>query len=188
MEHYTSYIKTIDAHDFAQRYRNAAYFEGLCRQCPNYGRRWSCPPIGSDCPDIQSFRYVTLLLVKIDIKQGTPADTATLEPIIRPARELFEPRLLKAERDLDGRACLFTGMCPHCPGLECARVSGEPCRHPGLVRPSLEALGLNLDATARDIFGIPMQWCSDGQAPPYLTLVGGVFHNEEHANERFGYK
>lgn len=180
VEHNTAYIKAIDAHDYERRYRDVARFEDLCRQCPNYGRRWACPPIDAgDMPALSQYSRLMLLMVKLDLKPGTPGDADTLRSIIETARADFERRLLKAEKDLGGAACLFTGMCPHCPGQECARTLGKPCRHPELVRPSLEALGFDLEATAREVFGIPMLWCDKGMAPPYLTLIAGVFHNND---------
>ncbi len=178
VERITHYLKVIDAPDYWRRYRDAVYFERLCRQCPNYGRRWACPPItGCYRPDLSQYSKAALMMIRIDITPGTPGDADTLRGIIEPVRAVYERELLHAEKNLGGTACLFTGMCPHCPGLECARISGEPCRHPELVRPSLEALGFNLEATAIDIFDTPMLWCDNGLAPRYLTLIGGIFHN-----------
>lgn len=178
----TYYVKEVDTGDYVSRYRDANYFEGLCRQCPNYGRRWACPPVsGTYSPDLSQYGKTILLMVKIYIKPGTPGDADTLRAIIDPVRSRFERCLLQAERYLGGMACLFTGLCPHCPGRECARTTGAPCRHPELVRPSLEALGFNLETTARDIFDTPMLWCDNGLAPHYLSLIGGVFHNHAAA-------
>lgn len=178
VEYSTHYVKEIDAGDYVRRYRNVGYFENLCRQCPNYGRRWACPPIsGSYSPDLSQYSKVILLMVKICIKPGTSADADTLRAIIEPTRARFEHRMLEAEKELGGTACLFTGQCPHCPGRECARIAGDTCRHPDLVRPSLEALGFNLETTARDIFDTPILWCDNSHAPRYMTLMGGLFHN-----------
>lgn len=170
------YAREADAADYISRYLDCGRFEALCRECPNYGRRWGCPPL--DAGFIHDYRHVRLFALKIDIKP-TPGDTGAAEAmmkVIQDVRGDYETRLLALERDLGGRAALFTGMCPHCGSEECARTSGKPCRHPDLVRPSLEALGFDLTATAADYFGIELKWSSRGEYPPYLCLIGGVFY------------
>ena len=45
---------------------------------------------------------------------------------------------------LGGRSFAYVGSCLYCPDGTCTRPEGNPCRHPELVRPSLEACGLSL--------------------------------------------
>lgn len=54
------------------------------------------------------------------------------------------------------------------PPLQC------PVPSPESIRPSLEAMGFDISRTASGIFGIPLQWASDGNPPAYLTLVSGL--------------
>lgn len=171
-----SHSKTMAAADYISRYRHVAKYIEACRACPGYGRRWGCPPYDDDPqPDLNKYEKVTLTVLKI-----TPDDPRepleAAQKIIDSARAEFEPRLLEEERRTGGRAALFTGRCPHCGEGACARASGAPCRHPDLVRPSLEALGFDLGATSREIFGIEMLWGENGKMPAYLTVIGGIFH------------
>lgn len=53
----------------------------------------------------------------------------------------------------------------------------NPCRHPELVRPSLEACGFDIGRTTSELFGIELKWGADGKMPEYLTLVCGFFHD-----------
>lgn len=178
VEHTTESVRTIDAHTYGANYRDIRRFEALCAECPNYGCRWGCPPFTDEeyaVPD--SYDSVDITLIKIELATHTPGDAATLRAIIDPIRAAGERRLLAEESRRAGHAALFTGQCPHCPGETCARTTGAPCRHPELVRPSLEALGFDLTRTASEIFGIDMLWCKDGYAPPYLTLIGALFYN-----------
>ena len=73
----------------------------------------------------------------------------------------------------------YVGTCIHCPEGSCTRPEGRPCRHPELVRPSLEACGFDVARTASELFGIELKWSSGGRMPEYLTLVCGFFHDAE---------
>lgn len=127
-------------------------------------------------------------------------------------RVVMDKRLLEKEAELHGMA-FFAGTCMLCgdpcypddalSGQEvlsgsgetcwrdgCTRRRGLPCRHPGKVRPSLEAFGFDLVNTARELFGIELQWGGgkaggDGyvtgghdsnivSVPEYYVLVGAV--------------
>ena len=88
-------------------------------------------------------------------------------------------RTLEMERQYGGRSFAYVGTCIHCPEGSCTRPEGRPCRHPELVRPSLEACGFDVARTASELFGIEMKWGSGGRMPEYLTLVCGFFHDAE---------
>lgn len=160
----------------AARHRDVAHFEELCRECPCYGRRWCCPPLESDIlakPD----NYPTLTLVGARIipnVSGRPIEDAGR--LIADCRRLIEPQILREEKNTAGFAALFTGQCTHCGEKKCTRINGEPCRHPELVRPSLEALGYNVGALAEDFLNLKLQWSADGKIPEYLVIVAGLFH------------
>ena len=74
----------------------------------------------------------------------------------------------------------YVGTCLHCPEGTCTRPDGKSCRHPELVRPSLEACGFDIGKTTAELFGIYLKWGTDGKLPEYLTLVCGFFHNAGH--------
>ena len=163
---------TLTMEEFSRRFRLDIPVEQLCGACPNYGRRWACPPL-SDADCITHFATIEVWLVQITpVQADLPLSEAY--PIIARQREALEPIMLAREAEVNGRAALFTGLCPHCPNQQCARISREPCRHPELVRPSLEALGFNLGEVTRQLFNIDMLWGRHGRLPQYLTLVGAV--------------
>ena len=169
-------VKTFETRYLIRHYRDTERFESLCRSCPNYGRRWGCPPLAdSPYPDIARYPSIDIHLLKIAVPVSS-GDSKILTEIIDRHRRDYEPLLLTSEKELDGFAVLFTGQCRHCGDTTCARTAGKACRHPDIVRPSLEALGFDLTRIASDLFGTPIQWASNGLLPPYLTLVGGVFH------------
>ena len=97
-----------------------------------------------------------------------------MDPVITEMNE----ELLELEKSLGGYAFGFVGTCPYCSGAPCARVSGEPCRHPDKVRPSLEAFGFDMSKTAIDLLGLEIKWSQGELIPEYLTLVCGVFYQK----------
>ena len=46
------------------------------------------------------------------------------------------------------------------------------------MRSSLEAVGFDVTATARDVLGIELQWSTDGQLPERITLVTALFSHD----------
>lgn len=168
---------TIPVADYIARSRDAERFEGCCRTCPNYGRSWGCPPFDFDVEEYLT-RYSRALLIatKIVPEQGG-LPIAEAKRLIHPERQRLERRLLEMERRYGGRSFAYVGSCLYCPDGTCTRPEGNPCRHPELVRPSLEACGFDIGRTTSELFGIELKWGADGKMPEYLTLVCGFFHD-----------
>lgn len=171
------FTASIAAGDYLARFRDAERFGACCRACPNYGRSWGCPPFDYDVAErIGRYRSVLLVATKI-----TPAiaslPLAASQALIRPERIRLETRLREMERDYGGLACAYVGECLYCPRGSCTRSAGLPCRHAGLVRPSLEAYGFDIGRTLGELFGIELKWGAEGRMPDYLTLVCGFFHD-----------
>ena len=146
-------------------------FLECCRQCPNYGIRWSCPPFDFDVSGLWR-GYQTLHLYARYLVPGANRDGQALIDALQREKELFLTELLSFERARPGSMALSCGSCHLC--AECTRSAGLPCRHPEQVRPSIESLGGDVGETAVRYFGRPLLWVQDGIAPDYLTLVGGL--------------
>ena len=164
---------TIPVADYIARFRDAERFEGCCRTCPNYGRSWGCPPFDFDVEEYLT-RYSRALLIatKIVPEQGG-LPIAEAKRLIHPERQRLERRLLEMERRYGGRSFAYVGSCLYCPDGTCTRPEGNPCRHPELVRPSLEACGFDIGRTTSELFGIELKWGADGKMPEYLTVSCG---------------
>ncbi|MCM1440182.1 MAG: DUF2284 domain-containing protein [Roseburia sp.] len=159
---------------YVARYRNEPRFEELCSKCPNYGRRWGCPPFDSPL-DPGKYTHSFILAAKITpLESGLPLGRA--QEILRPVRAAMEKELLELESAHGGLAFGFAGGCDRCGDRGCTRTQGLPCRHPESVRPSLEAVGFDISRTVADLFGIEIVWGSNHTLPPYLTLVSGWWH------------
>ena len=170
-------VAVVDRERYVSEFRDVATFEACCQQCPNYGNRWGCPPFDHDTlQDLMHYEKVMIMGVKL-----TPHDTKMpmeqVYDLMRPELERLNRRLLELEREKNGFALGFVGKCERCGNVPCARKQGQPCRHPDVVRPSLEAYGFNVSETASKLLGIDMVWSKGTSVPRYLTLVCGLFYN-----------
>jgi predicted metal-binding protein len=166
-----------------------------CRYgCKGYAKHFSCPPYAPEAERTQRMinEYGTALLLRFD---GVPGYT-TLSPDIIP--EDFHPfyrdlilwvnttvHLLEKTAFYDGfyksfgfgaYPCIY---CEHCVAEEHEGIVDESmrrnCRHMDLVRPSMEAAGIDVFATAKnagwDLATVP---CRDLE---YGKIVHGDIHS-----------
>lgn len=173
---------TMAADEFVSRYRDVERIASYCLQCPGYGKTWSCPPYDFD-PRIVSdgFKTVTLMATVIEFDEDTRAACKTPEQSAITGREAMEqvwktllPKLYEMERQEPGSRC-FTFRCTLCPE-GCTRPEGKPCRHPELMRHSLESVGFDIEAMTREQLGIELAWSRDGSLSRTITLVTAIFH------------
>jgi len=151
--------------------------------CDDYGRNLMCPP---NVMSVQEFRnalakYAHAILIQLEAPM--PAD---VKKEIRSAdnvaavyksdkfqasyKKYFTPAKLKLHRivnQVESQAFtlgyrfavgFIAGSCRLCP--ECAAISSEPCRHPFLSRPSMEAMSIDALRTAENAglpFHIPLK-------------------------------
>lgn len=174
------FTASLPVSDYIARFRDVERIGNYCLACPNYGRSWGCPPFRFDVGEYFA-EYTSALLVATKITPLVPnlpiSDSMTL---IRTERIRLEQRLLEMEHQYDGRAFTYVGSCLYCPKGTCTPTDGKPCRHPNLVRPSLEACGFDIVRTTSELFGIELKWGEKGGLPEYLTLVCGFFHNADN--------
>ena len=162
----------ISAQDYISGYRDVEKFIGFCRECPNYGRSWLCPPFDYDIDArLKPWTKVHIAGVRIDV-DGKRLVSEAME-IMHPARVELSRYLLNYEKANHGLAFGFSGTCLYCE--TCASLVGKPCLHPDKARPSLEAYGFDVGATAEKLLGIKLEWGHDGFLPTHLSLVGAVF-------------
>ena len=168
---------TIAADEFIRRYRDVERIDALCRQCPGYGKLWSCPPFDFDPRTVSDgFRTVTLMGSTIEFDEETRAACNTAEQASSLGREAMEqvwqtllPRLYELEQEMPGGRC-FTFRCSLCPE-GCTRPEGKPCRHPDMMRHSLESVGFDIVAMTHDLLDIDLEWSNNDSLPKHLTLV-----------------
>ncbi len=171
------FITEIGAEEYIEGFCNSDCFIRYCRECRNYGKVWACPPFSHDTlAELQKYSRVILVATKIT-PAGRDIPFSELDRFIRPERMRLEAKLRDMEKQYGGRAFAYAGSCLYCPDGTCSRLDNQPCRHPELVRPSLESYGFDLGKTATELFGFPLLWSNDGFLPSYLTLICGLFYN-----------
>lgn len=161
----------------AERFRDADKFLALCRACPNFGKMWACPPFPADPPILSEPGAVCeLFLTEIPMPEIPPeADPKSeTERAYGEARREIDARLLEIEGRLPRALALFGGSCRNCPLPACPRGRRLPCPRPQFMRPSLEALGFDVSAAAREIFGAELEWASDSRPPEKIRIVSAV--------------
>ncbi len=166
--------------EYLARFHKPNEVWNYCRACNNYGKQWGCPPFDCDIVEkLSKYQNIRLVAHKINLidKELLPCD---IDDILHSERIELEKRLLELEYTHSGLACTFIGKCLHCGDKCCARLSGKPCRHPELIRPSLEAYGFDVAKTLTELFNIELQWSNNNSLPEYLTLVCGLFYNVKH--------
>lgn len=173
------FTRSIAVADYIAQYRDAERFAACCRGCGNYNRSWCCPPFDFDVEQ-RLRKYENLLLVATVI---TPTQKelpiSESRALIRPERIRLDKQLLLLEKKHNALSASYVGSCLYCPEGSCTRPLGGECRHPELVRPSLEAYGFDIGRTTKELFGLELQWGRDGLMPERFILVCGLFHNDE---------
>ncbi|NJE42325.1 DUF2284 domain-containing protein [Thermococcus sp. GR6] len=110
-----------------------------CRACPMYGKRPSCPPHVPDWREakdwVSSFRQALIIKFEIDYNNFEAEKRKALLYLLKREEELFKEGKMYA-------MALFPGSCNLCD--DCPFERGEPCRVPTKVRPSVDAIGIEI--------------------------------------------
>ena len=155
-------------------------FLGCCRECPNYDKRWSCPPYSFSVEAIWK-QYTSILLyeLKIPINKHLRDNIYTQEElneiscvILAPIKKQLTEELMSLEDQYPGSKALFAGACDLC--KSCNKENGETCRHPEQMRYSIEALGGNVAQAVQFYFGDRILWAANGHLPEHYILLGGL--------------
>ena len=160
----------VSVQEFVKACIDIPKFLECCKLCPNYTKRWSCPPFDFDPMEIWN-KYQTLHLHALILKP-TGCDSKTLMAGFWKEKPDFDRWLLALEQQAPGSFALSGGTCSFCG--ECRKALGKPCCHPDWLRYSIEALGGDVGKTMELYFGKPILWAQEDQTPDYLMLVGGL--------------
>ena len=126
-------------------------FRAMCEAnlCGVFGKCYMCPPDVGDIDVLMrrvgEFRFVLVYQIVGAIKGNFDFDGMTVAKrrsftLAQELRAVFSVRGIKKALHLGVGGC---GVCE-----VCAKLSGEPCRHPELALSSLEAYGVNVSELA----------------------------------------
>ncbi len=110
-----------------------------CRVCPMYGRALSCPPYAPDWREakewVHSFKRALLIKFEINYNDFENEKRQVLHYLLRREESLFKSGYMYA-------LALFPGNCNLCD--ECPVKDGKSCIMPTKVRPSVDAIGIEI--------------------------------------------
>lgn len=160
-------------------YTDQARFSALCEQgCPNYARKWSCPPFAPLFTDIAlKWKNLYILFLYTDMSQFSYIKNDYLK--VKAANNILKSRADRFIRNMSGLhgACISTGSCRLC--KPCKRKSQLPCAHPELMAYSFEALGIDVGHMVEDYFRKPLLWYRKHALPKYTSVVCGILTDED---------
>ena len=179
ISHHTVFMP---AGEYIRKYRDEDKFIVFCRRCNRYDRCWACPPYDFDISArIGKYKYICITGTQIvpdpssvpTIPAGTEKEVVI--GLLTEVRLQLDSWLRWLETEYPGSLACYAGTCHLCPDDTCTRITGQPCRHPHLIRHSLESFGFDLGRTAEELLHIPLVWSDGVKFPEYLMLVSGLF-------------
>lgn len=167
------FTKAVPVDQYMKDYLDIEGFEAFCKECPNYGKLWSCPPYDFNVENFwKQHETLQILGYKINFEEGTSGREAM--DIMKDVKDKISLELFEMEEKTPGSVSLCAGSCSWCEKENCTRLCGEKCRHEEKMRYSLESLGANVGKTVSEALGIKLQWVEEGKVPDYFVLVGGL--------------
>ena len=170
----------VPVFDFVNTCVNVSGVHAYCRDCPDYNKRWSCPPYDFSVEAYwKRFSRILLYEEKVLITPNRQVEVYSQEEINAISRSILAPTkrrvtdyLLVLEGQNPGSRALFAGNCELCGS--CTKEKSIPCIHPDKMRYSIEALGGNVSLAAQIYFDDTVLWAKEGHLPKYLLLIGGL--------------
>ena len=167
--------------DILAKYQDKLRFENLCKSgCPNYGRKWSCPPYSPGYSAYyKDYPHVLLVLFWCTLDQFSYAGTEIIK--VKAANSILKSSIDRFMRSLAQEfngVMLSNGSCRLC--RPCSRKTGtDGCKRPEEMRFSMEALGLDVSSISKDFFDHPLMWYKNKKAPLYSSVISCLLIKKE---------
>jgi predicted metal-binding protein len=135
-------------------------------KCPNYGHNWACPPHAPYLEkDIMTHNKFYLIYCRIDMNRQIQDKKTDWEGLnsykyLRNCIEKEIEKFLELQNiSINNVSILWDGHCNACEkeGLNCAIDEELPCRFPDRKRYSMEAVGINVTETVRNV-DLEIEW------------------------------
>lgn len=153
-------------------------FCALCEKgCPNYARKWSCPPFSPLFTDFaMKWKHLYIVFLYTDMSHFSYIKNDYLK--IKAANNILKSRADRFIRKMAGLhgAGISTGSCRLCKPCKCKNQM--PCAHPDLMTYSFEALGIHVGQMVEDYFQKSLQWYQKHALPEYTSVVCGILTDE----------
>lgn len=173
---YTIEYTAVDVSmDELKKYYKPNQVIDYCKECPSYGKLWSCPPHDFSTFDFLSeFRNAKIISGKIVIDKSQVNINTLKEDVGKiffEARKEFSDNLISQEAD--NSVAFIAGNCYKC--SDCTRLIGGKCIKQDKMRYSLESVGFFVSDITSNILNQEIQWVKDS-VPDYLITVGALFY------------
>jgi predicted metal-binding protein len=163
---------------------NTEKFSGLCKDgCPNYRKKWSCPPYAPSFQDFAAgWNKLYVLYMRAATDQFAYIKNDYLK--VKAANSILKSRADKFLRVMAARNGRFisTGSCRLCKPCKCK--SGVICAHPDKMTFSFEALGVDVGLLVPTYFNTPLLWYKPNSLPEYTAVVCGLLTNESFSDKK----
>ncbi len=176
---YERYVRVVSLAriDYGHQYKH------LCEACPEYGKRFSCPPHSPFFPQyVDSARWAKVICVRFQQKHfgHLASHKKHLTHFFRKAGRVLVDALVEYRKQ--GYVIAGSGPCLACE--QCAAEAGQECcsRPDGPIY-SLESLGVNVAHLCKEAFGLDLEWSSVGGQAGHVCAVGAVFFKERDSGE-----
>ncbi|MDO5135574.1 MAG: DUF2284 domain-containing protein [Eubacteriales bacterium] len=176
----TRHETSIPVEEYVEKFVDVPTFLAACKECPNYGTVWSCPPYSFDVPSYwKKYKTLELTASKITFDDQALNRTYTkeemdqlLQDVLYKEKKALTRELFQQEKLHPGSVSLSAGTCQSC--AACTRPKGSPCLMPEQLRYSIEALGGNVGLTIEKLLGLTLEWMEEGRLPHHFVLVCGL--------------
>ncbi len=178
----SKYTKTMDLDEYVERYVDIPTVGTFCSLCKNYGKSWECPPHTIDVEEYwKKFKKIKIIAVKLKFNNNFSDRSYSHEQLkyiiantLYFERSKMKKELIELEKELSGEY-LYAGRCDYC--KKCAKITGEKCRFPHLMRYSVESIGSNIQKLTHEVFDFDLKWIGrDMKIPEYLVNVCAVLY------------
>lgn len=182
-------IGPVEMDKMLEEYHQLRKTRRYCAACPNYNKYWSCPDYAFDeALFLKKFKYMYLIAREYEIPREDRQKIFGIQPVAEYCKQVMQAMkveswkdLLDLEAEFPGTLSLMPGNCHVCDisGEGCAKPKGQKCRHPELMRFSLESLGFDVDAICKYEIGVLLLWPKEGHLPEKLCAVMALMSNEK---------
>lgn len=169
----------IDGTNVLLSYFEGSKVENACKTgCPNYGKKWSCPPFAKPFPTICNL-YSDACLLCFSTEMSFYSDVKNAYLAVKAANVTLKSLIERCARKIEkytGGYALLSGSCRLC--KPCGCKSGYPCQHPDKMRYSMEATHLNVQRICLDFLAHPLLWYESKRLPKYTSVVSLILHSQ----------
>lgn len=175
----------ITVQEYLKDYVDVPKFLACCQACPDFGKKWSCPPYDFNVMDYwNKFKYLYVIGTRIIIPKEETMCIHSKETIsvflkhdLGSEKKKLSDVMHRLEDQYPGSKSLAAGNCDYC--KECLRLKGKPCCKPDQMRYSIESLGGDVGRTTKDLLGWELKWMTEGKLPEHFILVNGLLTTED---------